>query len=175
MKFMMKNGKNKIYDFEQLSLWCCHFFLKQDRRMRISLAVRKFDVDVPRLKFDQNRPTGTQDKCHLIESQNCQNAFLILNSVCLHFLPSIASCIILVTSHRFEASIHWPRAVLQPSRVPVWPSRSLIWPSIGPILPSRCFKRPSRPPLLARAPQGSRYPNLLRAQIPCQNYIKTLT
>ena len=31
--------------------------------MRISLAVSKFDVDAPRLKYDQNRPAGTQDKC----------------------------------------------------------------------------------------------------------------
>ena len=45
--------------------------------MGISLAVSKFDVDVPRLKYDQNRPAGTQDKCHLIESYICQNAFLI--------------------------------------------------------------------------------------------------
>ena len=80
-KIYDEKWKNKIYDFEQLSLWCCHFFLKRDRRMRISLAVSKFDVDVPRLKYDQNRPARTQDKCHLIESQICQNAFLILNSI----------------------------------------------------------------------------------------------
>ena len=65
---MMKNGKTK---FMILSSYLCGaviFFLKRDRRMRISLAVSKFDVDVPRLKYDQNRPAGTQDKCHLIES-----------------------------------------------------------------------------------------------------------
>ena len=44
----------------------CHFFLKQDRKVGISPAVRKFDVDISTSKFDQNRPRKTWDNCHSV-------------------------------------------------------------------------------------------------------------
>ena len=49
--------------FEVLSI-----FFWQDRKIRISPACKRFDGDMFLSKAEQNRPTGTQDKCQSMES-----------------------------------------------------------------------------------------------------------
>ena len=89
-----------------------HFFLKQDRKMGISPADRKFDVDIFTSKFDQNRPTGTQDMCQSMESKIYQQIFGMFHSMS-SVLAQLSNYYFYVTSRMLQLPNRRPKEAIQ--------------------------------------------------------------
>ena len=58
--------------------------------MQILLAVSKFNEDVPRIRYDQNRLAETQDKYHLIDTAHQIDLEVCFASTMTFFIENVS-------------------------------------------------------------------------------------
>ena len=93
--------------------------MKKDRKMGISPADRKFDVDVFPSKIDQNRPRGTQDICRSMGGLVFPNLFLYLSACGFISFPHRTAQIVLITSWMPRVTIQMPQVSIQGPQVTI--------------------------------------------------------